>query len=224
MSTEAQLIINEIFYSIQGEGSRAGLPCIFIRLTGCDLRCTYCDTDYAFDEGKAMSISQIINQIKTYPAKLVEITGGEPLLQPEAYPLMSLLCDEGYEVMLETGGHILADRVDERVHKILDIKTPDSGMASRNELGNVHLALAEADNQKLKSEFKFVLCSRNDYEWAKAFVEEHMLIGRLGLFFSPAHPKLNIPQLAAWLLEDGLNIKLQIQLHKVIWPAEVRGV
>jgi 7-carboxy-7-deazaguanine synthase len=200
------------------------MPCIFIRLTGCDLRCTYCDTDYAFDEGKTMSISEILNQIKTYPARLVEITGGEPLLQPEVYPLMTLLCDEGYEVMLETGGHILADRVDERVHKIFDIKTPDSGMASRNELGNLHLALAEANNQKLNSEFKFVLCSWNDYKWAKAFVEAHALVGRLGLFFSPAYPKLNITQLAEWLLEDGLQVKLQIQLHKVIWPGLQRGV
>ncbi len=221
---EHLLTVNEIFYSIQGEGSRAGKPCIFIRLTGCDLRCSYCDTDYAFDEGTAKSLTDILTEIKQYPCQLVEITGGEPLLQDSVYSLMTKLCDKSYDVMLETGGQVNVSRVDRRVHKIIDIKTPNSGMAEHNDLQNIELALSEAKKGQCKTEFKIVLCSREDYEWAKAFIEKYRLTSQLPVFFSPASPKLSPQKLAEWILKDGLDVKLQIQLHKALWPNAHRGV
>ncbi len=224
MVTTDKLQITEIFYSIQGEGSRSGRPCIFIRLTGCDLRCSYCDSEYAFSEGAPQTFLQILNAVKSYPCRLVEVTGGEPLNQPLVYNLMTMLCDEGYEVLLETGGHVSINRVDSRVHKIVDIKTPGSGMVSRNDPRNVGLGLEEIRSGKLKTEFKFVICSREDYQWAKAFLETHNLAGTFPVYFSSASPNLSAEKLAEWVLEDGLNITFQIQLHKALWPNLTRGV
>jgi 7-carboxy-7-deazaguanine synthase len=210
--------VNEIFFSIQGEGTRSGEPCIFIRLTGCGLRCTYCDTEYAFYEGTDHTLNDIITEIKHYPCTLVELTGGEPLEQQGAYALMNQLCDLGYEVMVETGGHIDISGVDERIKRIVDLKTPSSGMMKRNYLPNIH-------SLTINDEVKFVIGSREDYLWAKQMIEEHAIGDRAGtILFSPVSDMQPLDELAAWILEDGLNVRLQIQLHKIIWKGIERGV
>ena len=212
------LRINEIFFSIQGEGSRAGEPCIFIRLTGCGLRCTYCDTEYAFYEGDDRSIGMVLEQIRPYGSKLVEITGGEPLEQEGVYALIDALLAAGYEVMIETGGHVDISRVPTTVKRIVDLKTPASGMAHRNYYENVkHLTKHD--------EVKFVIADRADYEWAKEKTELFELTQKAGMvLFSPVYGKLTLTQLAEWILEDRLPVKLQMQLHKLIWPDIERGV
>jgi 7-carboxy-7-deazaguanine synthase len=212
------LRVNEIFFSIQGEGSRAGEPCVFVRLTGCGLRCNYCDTEYAFYEGEDSSIGKVLETVRTYGCKLVEITGGEPLEQEGVYGLIDRLLDEDYDVMIETGGHMDISRVPIQVKRIVDLKTPGSEMANRNYYENVkHLTMHD--------EVKFVICDRADYEWAKEKVELFELKSKVGIIlFSPVHGKLTLTQLAEWILQDKLQVKLQTQLHKLIWPDIERGV
>ncbi|MDW8465393.1 MAG: radical SAM protein [Chloroherpetonaceae bacterium] len=211
------LKVNEIFFSIQGESSRMGLPCVFVRLTECDLRCTYCDTEYAFYEGEERSLESIIETVQSYGCNLVEITGGEPLLQDEVYPLMSRLCDLGYDVMLETGGHILVDKVNPRVKKIIDMKTPSSGMLKRNDYRNLEIASPS-------DEIKFVIGSRLDYDWLKKVMEEYRLAERLTVLMSVVFGELSPQTLAEWILADRLRVRFQLQMHKYIWSPETRGV
>ncbi len=211
------LKVNEIFFSIQGESSRMGLPCVFVRLTECNLRCTYCDTEYAFYEGTDRTLESIIDEVRAYNCNLVEITGGEPLLQEPVYDLMTRLCDLGYEVMLETSGNILTDKVDPRVRKIIDMKTPSSGMLKHNDYRNLEL-LTPID------EVKFVIGSRLDYDWAKTVMREYTLPQKCTVLMSVVFGELAPQELAEWILADRLRVRFQLQLHKVIWSPETRGV
>ncbi len=212
------LRVNEIFHSLQGESSRAGEPCVFVRLTGCGLRCTYCDTEYAFYEGTDRSVSEVIEEVETFGTTLVEITGGEPLEQEAIYPLMERLLASGFDLMLETGGHMDISRVDEQVKRIVDLKTPNSGMMHRNDLRNI-------DRLTMHDEVKFVIGDRTDYEWSRAKIAQHDLSKKCGhILMSPVHASCELSELAAWILEDHLPVKLQLQLHKLIWPAAMRGV
>jgi 7-carboxy-7-deazaguanine synthase len=212
------LRVNEIFYSIQGEGSRAGEPCVFVRMTGCGLRCGYCDTEYAFYEGQDKPISEIIDEVVSYKCNLVELTGGEPLEQEGVYALMDELLQKGYELMIETGGHVDISRVDQRVKRIVDLKTPSSGMMKRNRYENTE-QLTKHD------EVKFVIGSREDYEWSRAQVWKFDLDKRAGtVLFSAVHDALALQDLAGWILEDHLPVRLQTQLHKLIWPEILKGV
>jgi len=212
------LRINEIFYSIQGEGSRSGEPCVFIRLTGCGLRCNYCDTEYAFYEGEDRSLENILEEVRAFGCNLIELTGGEPLEQEAVYPIMKALCDEGYEVMIETGGHIDISRVDPRVRRIVDLKTPSSGMENRNLYKNIEY-LRKSD------EIKFVIGSREDYLWSKEKIEIFGLAAIAGtILMSPVTDILPAQMLAEWVLEDKLPVRFQVQLHKIIWPGIERGV
>jgi len=211
------LTINEIFKSIQGESSHAGLPCIFIRLTGCNLRCTWCDTEYAFHDGKPMPIEEILKAIAPYGAPLVEITGGEPLLQEEVYPLMQALLGHGYEVLLETGGAVSLDKVPAKVKKIMDLKCPGSGEVDRNLYDNLnHLGAGD--------EVKFVILDRKDYEWSREILQRYQIDQKAGVLFSPVFDRLPLKDLAAWVLEDKLPVRLQTQLHKWIWGKDAIGV
>ncbi len=211
------LKVNEIFHSIQGESSRAGEPCVFIRLTGCNLRCSYCDTEYAFYEGSDKSIDEILNEVKIYNCNLVEVTGGEPLLQDECFELLNRLCTLGFEVMLETGGSLPVDKVDDRVKIILDMKCPSSGMVKKNLYANLKW-LKPAD------EVKFVIGSREDYEWSRTIVEEYGLAGNQTVLFSPVFGAVEPVRLAEWILEDRLKVRFQLQMHKYIWDPNKRGV
>lgn len=211
------LKINEIFYSIQGESTRAGEPCVFIRLTGCNLRCKYCDTEYAFYEGTDEKIDDIIAEVKRYNCRLVEITGGEPLMQDACFDLMKTLCDEGFDVMLETGGSLSIEKVDKRVKIILDLKCPSSGMEKKNLYSNLNWI-------KPTDEVKFVIGNRNDYEWSKKTVEEFGITGKAVVLFASVFDRLQPVQLAEWILEDNLNVRFQLQLHKYIWDPNKRGV
>jgi 7-carboxy-7-deazaguanine synthase len=212
-----RLRINEIFHSIQGEGTRAGLPCVFIRLTGCHLRCSYCDTEYAFHEGGWMTLDRIQDRVREYGCPTVEVTGGEPLLQPAVYPLMTRLADEFRTVMLETSGAVRIDRVDPRVARIVDFKCPSSGEAARNCWDNVAL-LRPGD------EVKFVIGDRADYEWSRAIVAEHNLAAVCPVLFSPVFDRIEPVELANWILADGMDVRMQLQLHKLIWSPQTRGV
>ena len=210
--------VNEIFYSIQGESSFMGLPFAFIRLTACNLRCTYCDTEYAFSEGNEKSVAEILEAIRVYPTRLVLVTGGEPMLQESVHDLFAELLQEGYTVCLETGGHVSLKTVDARVHKIMDIKCPGSGVENCNYLENINY-LSRRD------EVKFVVGDRTDFDWACSVVKAKHLIDRAGaVLFSPVYGKLPYAQLAQWVLECGLQIRLQLQLHRIIWPDINRGV
>jgi 7-carboxy-7-deazaguanine synthase len=212
------LTINEIFHSIQGESTHAGRPCVFVRLTACDLRCTWCDTPYAFTEGHKMPVDDVVADVLRYGCEVVEITGGEPLLQREVYGLMEALLARGLTVMLETGGHIRIDQVPAAVIKVVDVKCPGSGEEARNCWDNMAL-LAPHD------EVKFVLRDRADYDYAKDVVARYALPSRCrAVLFSPVHGTLPPRELAAWILEDRLTVRLQLQAHKYIWGAEVRGV
>jgi 7-carboxy-7-deazaguanine synthase len=212
------LLVNEIFYSIQGESTYSGRPCIFVRLTGCNLRCSYCDTRYAYEQGVNMEITEIMNRIAAYPCRLVEITGGEPLLQSQTPSLIYRLLENGYEVMLETNGSLDISRVDGRCIKIVDIKCPTSGESDKIDLGNLKRLGS-------KDQVKFVIGDRSDYKYAKVtmdsispdFPEEQIL-------FSPVSGGISPSQLAEWILEDSLNVRLHLQLHKIIWPDKKRGV
>ena len=212
------LTINEIFHSIQGESTHAGRPCVFVRLTACDLRCTWCDTPYAFTEGRKMSVGDVVERVRGYNCDVVEITGGEPLLQKDVYPLMDQLLDEGRTVMLETGGHLSADQVPAGVIRVIDVKCPASGEADRMFWPNL---------ERLRStdEIKFVIQDRADYDYARTVVEKHELLQRSGaVLFSPVHGLLDPKQLAEWILSDRLPVRLQLQAHKYIWDPGTRGV
>jgi 7-carboxy-7-deazaguanine synthase len=209
--------ITEIFFSIQGESTHAGKPCVFVRLTGCSLRCVYCDTKYSYAGGREMPLDQVLAEVAAYPAKLVEVTGGEPLEQKEVYPLMRSLLDRGYTVMLETGGHVQIDRVPSAVIKIIDIKCPGSHEGHTVCWDNIGLAAPH-------DEFKFVISSRDDYEWSKQVWNERLRGRPNAVLFSPSHDDLPPVQLAGWILADGLPVRLQLQIHKYIWDPAVRGV
>jgi len=212
------LTVHEIFYSIQGESTRAGLPCVFVRLTACDLRCSWCDTPYAFVEGQKMSVDDVVAAVDGYACPLVEITGGEPLLQEDVYPLMDRLLDSGRTVMLETGGHRPIDRVPGAVLKIVDVKCPASGESDKNDWTNLG-RLAPHD------EVKFVVQDRADYEFARDVIERHGLGRRqAAVLMSPVHGILDPRPLSEWILEDHLPARLQLQVHKYIWPVGTRGV
>ena len=212
------LVVNEIFYSIQGESTRAGRPCVFVRLTACDLRCTWCDTAYAFHEGAKRSLDEVMAEVERFDCPLVEITGGEPLLQEEVYPLMERLLAGGRTVMLETGGHRPIDRVPREVIKIVDVKCPGSGETGRNEWTNL-AALAPHD------EVKFVVKDREDYDFAREVIARYDLPSRCAaVLMSPVHGELESRQLSEWMLADHLPARLQLQLHKFIWPPNTRGV
>lgn len=206
----ATLRISEIFYSLQGETSRVGLPTVFVRLTGCPLRCTYCDTAHAFSGGQSMSLAQILEAVASHRARYVTVTGGEPLAQKECLDLLRALCDAGYEVSLETGGALDVAGVDARVMKVLDIKTPASGELEKNLWGN--LAALNA-----RDEIKFVLCDEADYLWARQVLRERDLAGKCAVLFSPVPCRLSATALAEWILRDNLPVRLQVQLHKLLW-------
>lgn len=205
-----QLRISEIFYSLQGETSRAGLPTIFVRLTGCPLRCTYCDTTYAFSGGENMSVGQILEQVAAYQTRYVTVTGGEPLAQKNCLPLLDALCDEGYEVSLETGGALDISKVDGRVMRVLDIKTPGSGESEKNLWENL-------EHLNPHDEIKFVLCDEADYLWAREAMKEYELDRKCSVLFAPVQGKLSPTDLAGWILRDQLPVRMQIQLHKLLW-------
>jgi len=210
MSKQARLKITEIFYSLQGEARNVGLPTIFVRLTGCPLRCDYCDTAYAFTGGEWMDIDAIIDELKQYKTSHITVTGGEPLAQKNCFGLLEQLCDLGYDVSLETSGAMLVDQVDERVVKILDVKTPASKEDSKNRPEN--FAWLQADDQ-----IKFVICDENDYDWSKQFIQQHQLENKCEILFSPSHEQLDAATLAAWILRDQLKVRFQLQLHKYLW-------
>ncbi|QPJ61908.1 MAG: radical SAM protein [Candidatus Nitronauta litoralis] len=220
------LQITEIFKSIQGESSHAGLPCAFVRLTGCNLRCTWCDTEYAFHGGKAMTQEEVVAAVEKLfgnvgksptTRKLVEVTGGEPLLQEGVYSLMQAFIDLDYTVMLETGGSLLLDRVPEAVIKIVDLKAPGSGEVDKNRLENF-------EHLNSKDEIKFVLQDRTDYEWARSMIQRHQLQDKAGILMSPVFEQLDLRELAEWILEDQLPVRMQTQLHKHIWGKDTIGV
>ena len=206
----SQLRISEIFYSLQGETSRVGLPTVFIRLTGCPLRCTYCDTRYAFSGGHDITIAQILEQVASHKSRYVTVTGGEPLAQKNCLFLLSALCDAGYEVSLETGGALDMKEIDDRVMKVLDIKTPASGEMERNLWGNINVL-------NVHDEIKFVLCNEDDYVWAKQVMHEHELVGKCAILLSPVQDRLSPMNLAEWILRDHLPVRMQVQLHKLLW-------
>jgi 7-carboxy-7-deazaguanine synthase len=212
MSAEnsARLRISEIFHSIQGESSRVGLPTVFVRLTGCPLRCTYCDTAYAFTGGQNMSVAEILRQVAEYAPCYVTVTGGEPLAQKNCPLFLCALCDAGYEVSLETGGALDISAVDARVMRVVDIKTPASGEAAKNRWENLGLLTAH-------DEIKFVLCDEKDYQWAKQIIRQYHLVEKCPVLFSPAHGTLDATQLADWILRDRLPVRMQMQLHKLLW-------
>jgi 7-carboxy-7-deazaguanine synthase len=205
-----KLKIHEIFYSLQGESSRVGLPTVFVRLTGCPMRCVYCDTAYAFSGGSNMEISDILAKVADYGTKYVTVTGGEPLAQKGCLVLLQELCDAGYSVSLETGGAIDISPVDKRVSVILDVKTPDSGEVENNIWGNL-------EHLKQTDEVKFVLCSRADYDWAKEVLNQHHISEKCPVLFSPVYSQINPTDLAGWVLEDKLPVRMQVQLHKILW-------
>jgi 7-carboxy-7-deazaguanine synthase len=211
------LTVNEVFFSIQGEGTRAGRPCVFLRLTGCPLRCTYCDTAYAFYEGQRRHEDEVMAALEAHPCRLLQLTGGEPLAQPDAFPFVTRLLDAGWEVLVETSGHILLDRLDRRAVAIVDVKTPGSGESHRMEWRNLELL-------KPTDEVKLVLADRADYEWGRDLVRERQIAARCTVLFSPVHGVLDPGLLARWVLEDGLPVRVQVQLHKYLWPGIERGV
>ena len=206
----ALLRINEIFFSLQGETSRVGLPTVFVRLTGCPLRCGYCDTAYAFHEGSTRSLGEVVEAVASYDAHYVTVTGGEPLAQKHCLALLAALCDSGYSVSLETSGAIDISGVDSRVSRIVDIKTPGSKEADKNRWDNLALLTP-------RDEVKFVLCDEADYRWASSVLREHALADRCPVLFSPVHGELDPTLLADWILRDRLAVRMQIQLHKYLW-------
>jgi len=205
------LRITEIFHSLQGESRTVGIPTVFVRLTGCPLRCVYCDTEYAFSGGELMSIDDIRQQVATFKAGYVTVTGGEPLAQPTCLPLLTALCDDGYQVSLETSGAMSIAGVDQRVINVLDLKTPGSAEVERNDYGNIALL-------KPTDQVKFVICDREDYLWSRFKIDELGLSDRVSdVLFSPSFEQLSGADLAAWILEDKLPVRMQLQLHKILW-------
>ena len=212
------ITINEIFYSVQGESTYAGRPCVFVRLTACDLRCTWCDTSYAFHEGRKRSLEEVMEAVESYRCDLVEVTGGEPLLQEGVYPLLNALLDRGKTVLLETGGHRSTARVPDPVVTILDVKCPGSGEAAKMDWDN--LARLHPHD-----EVKFVIKDRADYEYARDVIARHQLSGRVAaIHMSPVHGELHPRALSEWVLADNLPVRVQLQLHKFIWDPNTRGV
>jgi len=211
------LKINEIYYSIQGESTYAGRPCVFIRLTYCNLRCTYCDTEYAFYEGKDMEITHIMNEIKQWNCNLVEVTGGEPLFQDKCINLLNELIDSNYEVMLETGGSLSISNVPYKVIKIVDFKCPSSAMVKKNLWSIV-------DDLQSHDEVKFVIGNREDFDWAKDKITEYSLDKICTLLFSPTFGEIDPQQIVEWILADNLPVRMQMQMHKMIWSPEEKGV
>lgn len=221
--TEPFLRITEIFHSIQGESTWAGVPCTFVRLTGCPLRCTWCDTEYAFHGGSRMTFGEILETVASHPARVVEITGGEPLAHPGSIELAHRLLDQGYTVLVETSGAFDVSELDPRVHKIMDLKCPGSGESHRNLWTNL-------DHLTERDEVKFVVKDRADYEWARDTIRERGLDGRVrdgslrALLMSPVWGEMELEPLASWILEDGLPVRFQVQVHKLIWGADAQGV
>ncbi len=212
------LKINEIYFSVQGESTYAGLPCVFVRLTGCNLRCSWCDTEYAFYEGKDFSIEDVIKKVGEYGCSLVEITGGEPLVQDEeCRQLMTALCDKGYDVMLETGGSLPIRAIDERVKIVMDLKCPSSGMEKKNLYENIN-------SLKEKDELKFVIGSREDYEWTKEIIKNYRLEGKCELLISVVFGKMEPLTAVEWILRDKVKARFQLQMHKFIWQPDTKGV
>ena len=204
------LRLTEIFFSLQGEASRVGLPTVFVRLTGCPLRCSWCDTTYSFTGGEPATIESVLAEVAKYPARQVCVTGGEPLAQKECLPLLTALCDAGYEVSLETSGALDIAAVDPRVARIMDLKAPDSAESARNRWENLVLLNS-------RDEIKLVIASRADYEWARDVLRQRQLDARCPVLFSPAQGLIEARALAEWILEDGLNVRFQMQLHKLLW-------
>ena len=212
------LTVNEIYTSIQGESTWAGFRCVFVRLTACDLRCTYCDTEYAFYEGKKRPLQEVIDEVLAIDCPLVELTGGEPLLQKNALPLMTALCDAGRTVLIETSGAHDISKIDPRVHRIMDLKTPGSGECARNLYSNI-------EHFTKRDEVKFVISSREDYEWSREQVAKFSLGTRCGtVLFSPVFGKIQPVEIVDWILEDKLDVRFQLQMHKFIWEPAARGV
>ena len=215
---EPTLTVNEIYFSIQGESTWAGWPCVFVRLTFCDLRCSYCDTEYAFYEGKKQTLPEIVDAVKAFKCQLVEITGGEPLLQKNVLPLMAMLADAGQTVLLETSGAHDISLVDARVHRIMDLKTPGSGECERNLFSNI-------DHLTQRDEVKFVIGSREDYEWSRDKVLRYNLAERChAVLFSPIFGRIDPREIVEWILADNLRVRFQLQMHKFIWSPTKRGV
>jgi 7-carboxy-7-deazaguanine synthase len=211
------LRVTEVFHSIQGESSYAGLPCVFVRLTGCPLRCSWCDTEYAFYGGTDMSQAEVLQAVQAYRCSLVEITGGEPLHQPSVFPLIESLCEAGFTVLIETSGALDISPVDRRARVIMDVKCPGSGMAERMDWENLNRLSS-------KDELKFVIRDRADYEWARTLVQDRRLADRCTVLFSPVFGELEPRDLADWILADRLPVRFQLQLHKQIWDPNARGV
>jgi 7-carboxy-7-deazaguanine synthase len=209
--------INEIFKSIQGETTHVGIPSVFVRTTGCNLRCLWCDTAYAFYEGREMTVEEVLEEVRGHQASHVVVTGGEPLLQEEVYPLFQRLIASGYTVLVETGGSLSVEEIPPEVIKILDLKCPGSGMTSRMDWRNL-------DYLTPRDEVKFVIENREDYEWAREVVEKHPKIPASQILFSPVHGSLDPAFLAEWILKDRLPVRLQLQIHKIIWGKDARGV
>ena len=213
------LRVTEIFLSIQGESTHAGRPCAFVRLTGCPMRCVWCDSEYTFTGGERMSVEEILEQVRAFGCRLVEMTGGEPLAQREALKLIERLCDEGLEVLIETGGYVSTEQVDERAKIILDVKCPASGEAERNHWPNLERLRAEKD------EVKFVIADRADWDFAREVIARYDLENRTrAVLISPVWNATDLPEMAAWISQSGLDVRMQLQLHKVIWGADARGV
>jgi 7-carboxy-7-deazaguanine synthase len=211
VQSDQSLRITEIFYSLQGEARTVGLPTVFVRLTGCPLRCAYCDTEYAFQGGAQRSLAAIVEQVKSYSPRYVTVTGGEPLAQANCWPLLAALCDEGFEVSLETSGALSLAGVDARVVKVLDLKTPASGESGRNDYSNITRLLPQ-------DQVKFVICDRGDYEWSRFKLDEYALAEKVSdILFSPSFEQLSGTELAEWILADNLPVRLQLQLHKLLW-------
>ena len=208
-----RLRISEIFLSLQGESTTVGLPTVFVRLTGCPLRCQYCDTEYAFRGGEYMEANAVVARVAAYQVSHVTVTGGEPLAQPACLPLLSRLCDAGYQVSLETSGALDVSQVDTRVMKVMDLKTPASGELDKNRYQNL-------DCLTPRDQVKFVICDRGDYDWARWILDEYHLPGRCEVLFSPSTSQQNATRLAEWLLEDRLPVRFQLQLHKILWGNE----
>lgn len=217
MDINPQIKINEIFFSIQGESSWAGFPTVFVRTSGCHMRCIYCDTTYAYYDGQMMSLSQILAAVRSHPARYVCVTGGEPLLQPAIYALLSTLCNENYHVSLETSGDKSCARVDARVKKIIDVKTPDSGEVKAFDLANLQFADAH-------TEFKFVICSERDFNWAEEFASQNKLFEKSNVLYSPSFKTVSEKWLAERILASRSAARMQLQLHKYIWSSDTRGV
>src|SRR5262245_13407902 len=215
--TPGRLLIHEIYRSLQGESTFAGLPCVFVRTAVCGQRCVWCDTPHAFTEGEELTPDEVIRRVRVYACPLVEVTGGEPLIQVEVLPLMTALADAGLTVLLETGGAEDVSRVDRRVHIIMDLKCPDSGECERNRLENL-------DHLKSTDQVKFVIASRRDFDWTVRTIREHQLDERFTVLLSAVFDRVGLADLSGWLLESGLNVRMQLQMHKYIWDPKARGV